>query len=72
MLKIRISPDDEYEFRKFLFSKGFFWGAKAFLIQMFYILKEYIKLSKEEKEKVFIGIHYNAVDDPILTLRYKR
>lgn len=68
MPKIKISQADKQEYKTYLFSRGIFSAAKTFFIHIFYMVKEYIKLSKKEKERVFIGIYYNAIDIPILTI----
>lgn len=68
MLKIKIKQEDKREYKKYLSSRGFFGAIKIFSVHIFYMVKEYIKLSKKEKERAFIGIYYNAVDIPILTI----
>lgn len=68
MLKIKIKQEDKREYKKYLSSRGFFGAVKIIFVHIFYMVKEYIKLPKKEKEKAFIEIYYNAVDIPILTI----
>lgn len=68
MLKIKIKQEDKREYKEYLSSRGFFGAVRIFFVHIFYMVKNYIKLPKNEKERAFICVYYNAVDIPILTI----
>ena len=68
--QIKISHEDNKEYKSFLFSKGLFNAAKIFSYHIMQLLIDYIKLPIEQKSKSYICIYYNAADFPILTLHY--
>lgn len=68
MPKIKIKKEDKREYKKYLSSRGFLGAVRIFFVHIFYMVKEYIKLSKKERERAFICVYYNAVDIPILTI----
>ena len=68
--QIKINRRDWQEYKMYLSSKGTFKATKLFCYHIIQLLINYIRLSKEQKTKLYICIYYNAADYPILTVYY--
>ena len=68
--KIEISEYDKREYSSYLNSKGIFKAVEIFFSHLWYLLVNYAKLSKQEKERSYIYIYYDPADYPILSINY--